>query len=284
MKSARRGKANSRAYVSDMIRRLAFVGGAVLVFAAFIYGAHFLWSKFQSRQYEQAVAEAEAWNRSHWENGSALRITARMDYSRYGEPMEREAVQTCFQKRMVDRNSGFWTQTDTVTVAYGFQRLFGFATETRGIQLGPSRTLCIEVFRDGPPTELPAHFSGDVVINEQPAAEDISVLYVLEQRMGPSCRLRWTTERPLDLEEGIRVNSVQILSVEEVAMSSAVAKPDHMGSADATIERLVQHFLGRGDPNKPARFEWNEAKKCWRGTGSGKCEPKADDLCGVPRL
>ncbi len=266
-----------------MIARIARTAAAFLVFAAIATGGLVLWSGFLARQYDEAVAEAEDWNRAYWETGSALKITARMTYRYLGEDAESETALLCFQKRMVGRGNDSGPTSYTVSEAVGLKSLFAVHAENRSVYVGPSGGLCAGLFRDGPPAGLPTRFSGDVVITEIPDDEASDVAR-LTARLGPACRLTWETGRPLDLDGVLQIDRVEMTSVEEVPMSSALSKPEHMGSADATLARLVRAHSGGGDVNQPARFQWDEAKKCWIGAIGAGCATEMDDVCGIPRL
>ncbi len=265
-----------------MTRRLAKAAAAVLAIASVALAGVLLWSKMQERRFERAVAAAEAWNRTHWEMGSALRIAARMTYRALGEEAHRETSLTCFQKRQVDFGNGRRPQTKTVSGAVGLKSLFAVHREGQSYYIGPSGGLCAALFADGAPSGLPAPFVGDVVINEIPG-EEASELNRLKARLGPACRLTWDTQQPINLGNGVEIEAVEILKVEVVPMSSALAKPEHMGEADAIFDGFVRKYLP-GNPDQPARYEWSQTGKCWRRPDTAECRTEADDICGVPRL
>ena len=265
-----------------MLARIVKTTVAFLLFSVVALAVLWGWSKHQANQFEEAVAQAEDWNRSHWENGTALRIVAHMNARIFRDSFERETTLDCFQKRLVDREGSRRPVTRTVSRAVGLKALFAITSEERSYYVGPADRLCDELFQDDVPTNLPAHFEGDIVINEIPTDENADILH-LNARLGPTCKLLWATGQPVNLGNNVSIEAVEIRSVEVLPLSDVVSSPENMGTANAIMTRLFRTSVG-ADPNLPAHFQWNTAEKCWVGRFTGECNTDADDSCGIPKL
>lgn len=266
-----------------MLRLLLKATLGLLVLLGVSAGAFFVWGAINERLFDRTLARAEAANAAHWENGTALRVKARLVQRSFGETVTREETLDCFQKQVVTYRRFGGHLTETRAQSTFRKSLFNISSEDRWIHVAPDGTLCTELFRAGETTDQPAPFSGDIVIN--PLLSEDSLPYEAWMlRQGPTCRLNWTAGEPLSLDYNLHVDDLSILSVEEVPLRSVLREPDHMGSARDTTLRIMEQIGVSTNLEKPARFDWNQNELCWMAADEDRCSAQAVDLCGIPKL
>ncbi len=265
-----------------MKRHLLKAAFALLAMALLAVGGALAWSEYRAFRWTAAVDRAEADNAANWETGAALRITARLKATAEGQDHDRERTLDCFRKQVVERGDMGRPVVRTVSEGVGYKAAFVLHSDERIYYIGPAREVCAAILSAEHPRAFPIPFAGSVIIEPFPR-EETSKLDVLRARLGPACRLDWSTGQPISLGGGVQIDLVEILSVEEVPMQRALSKPEHMGTADATILQLAASILGDSF-DKPAWYDWNDGMKCWLPRDGARCATQADDLCGIPRL
>ncbi|MDJ0639534.1 MAG: hypothetical protein QNJ20_11910 [Paracoccaceae bacterium] len=245
----------------------------------------FGWSEYQSWQRDRALAEAEAWNLNEWKTGEALKVTLAFENSVQGETLAGENTIHCYRKKIVYGGFGIDrpVRTEDVVNPLLYQSAFNLGAGDQYIRGISTTKLCRDLFRDGPPTVLPAALIGHILIMD--LSDDTPALSVRDQtfRLPPrTCQVEWSTKAPLRLEGGVTMQPVQLLRVDPVPMREALAEPGFMGSANGIVDRMVNRSIWASD--RPATYQWDQTALCWVATGRTDCIREADDICGIPRL
>lgn len=277
MKSGKAGKKNLQGSGVRPVNTAFKIGGAVLLVLAVAVLSIAARYKFKEWQFENLVAEAEAWNLNHWETGEALEAKFLIEATVRGTTQTTEETIHCYQKRIVDYGSHWSDRVVSQIVVKSFPRyVHRFRENGRSVRLFKTEALCETYFRDGASSDLPSVVYGEIFL------EALSDLPNYGNRPLRSCDLNWSTGTPLQLEGDVSLKPVQLLDVTKVKMKTAIPDQRLVGPASTIRELLMETLSAPALTN--VEYQWDQTALCWVRPGQQICETRGDDACGVPKL
>lgn len=265
-----------------MVGRLTKAAAVLAILIGLAIVGQFGWSKYVGWRVERAIDAALAVNESHWKTGEGMRVAARMVARIDGEERVWDSTLDCFRRQVVDRDSRGLPVTLMVTDAVALESLFTLFGKDRAYRIGPASAFCAEMLDQSTAPELPRAFEGEIVIDAIPP-EDGQIEAMIRMHVGPACRLTWKGDQPINLGDNMHIDLVELTTVENLPVRDMVREPGHMGPVDMLITRLAPGLLGNV-LNNPARYTWNNERKCWLSDRDTACDTRADVLCGIPSL
>lgn len=232
----------------------------IALFASSIAWVYFKIEVRYPRQYELLKKEAEEWNKKHWEEGSALRVTVQVSSDK--ALGERTAVATvnCYRK-VFARAGGLKGPPDSPAVVKSD------GPEHLSIPFGPDAThstklrdVCYDAFLNSDEWQFPYvtknHFySSRIVANDQSF----------------SCFLGIDPRTTLG-----KVTRPTVVSVEQVPLRELLSAEAYSAVPYRSNEPYVR---------PPTSYVWwtDEVKsECWREGPRAPCAPEVEAICGTP--